>query len=256
MFSLVVQSLCFFAPTVRLDNGQKVSLHGTGPPVLFSGGLFGYMPHQLYSSLFKLMKRDVTFAVLEGVSPVTTETVDLVTKALAVDEIALFTHSSIDTDLLNSKKIKTAVLCDPVVMPEISLLKGGLAPPETDCEFPTIVLKAEKAYDVDTPGIPDMISPQLDMVNATIFPGVGHADILDDTWAEIGKATIPWMKGVENPPVPFNTWSFRSKNQASEFRKAYREEVANAALAHILKDMEVKQEEEDVEVVVIDQIIQ
>lgn len=237
MIAIVLASASFFTPTLRTQDGQRISLHGSGPPVLFSSGLFGTMPRRLYTSLFSQLTKELTLVVPEDVSVVTAATVDAVADALAVDKIALLSHSSIDSNILDSPRIKAAVLCDPVVLPNLDWMQGGLVPPTSSPSYPIRVLRAELAYDEETPGIPNMISPSFDEnvdVTERTFVGVGHADLLDDTWAKLGSDVIPWMKGAISPPAPFATWSMDARSKTSQLRKEYRANVAADIVTHLL----------------------
>lgn len=232
----IASSSSFFTPTVRTQSGLRVTLHGTGPPAVFSSGLFGTMPRQLYSDLFRELSSDVTLAVVEDVGPLTSDVVEEIADALSVDRIGLVSHSSIDSNILQSTRIQAAVLCDPVVIPNLIWIRGGLVPPESSPEFPVRILKAERAYAEDTPGIPRLISPtiQSDRVSERTFADVGHADLLDDRWAELGRQTIPWMKGLTPTPSRFDDWTFDAGKKASAMRDAYRREVAGEIVRTLL----------------------
>ena len=115
-------------------------------------------------------------------------------------------------------------------------MRGGLAPPPTDPRFPVRVLRAALAYEGDAKGIPDMISPQLDGASTRVFEDVGHADILDDTWAEIGPRALPFMRGTRSPTVSFASWANDQRTRPSDTRAAYRAAVADEILAHLLAD--------------------
>lgn len=233
---ILTMMTAFLAPSVRTPAGNRVTLHGTGPPVIFSSGLFGTMPRYLYTELFRHLSSDVTLVVPEGLTPVTPDVVDDIADALAVDRVGFLSHSSIDASILNSDRIQSAVLCDPVVMPKLDWTRGGLVAPDSTPDFPVLVLKAERAYHKETPGIPEMISPNLiaDDVQERTFESMGHADILDDTWAEIGRQSIPWMKGTDAPVSTFDVWSFDARRRTSEIRDAYRRDVAEEVINHVL----------------------
>lgn len=227
----------FLVPTVRTSTGQRVSLHGTGPPVVFSSGLFGTMPRRIYTQLFRLLRDDVTLVVLEDVAPVTGPAIDAIADALAVEDVALLSHSSVNVGVLRSDRVRAAVMCDPVVLPVLDVARGGLVPPDDATpRFPTRVLRAAKAY--ETNGIPEMVSPRLEGDTRT-FDGMGHADLLDDAWAELGPRVFPWMKGVAAPRAPFVSWSLDARTQTAEVRRRYREEVATEVRAHVLPDQVV-----------------
>ena len=53
MFSIVnfiVLGFQLFNPSIKLSSGKDLSLVGTGPPVIFSSGLFNTMPRFLENS--------------------------------------------------------------------------------------------------------------------------------------------------------------------------------------------------------------
>ena len=67
------------------------------------------------------------------------------------------------------------------------------------------------------------------------FDDVGHADLLDDTWAEWGTRAIPWMRGVVSRVADFDGWSLDEvRGGPRRVRQAYRRDVARLAAAHLL----------------------
>lgn len=234
-------SLSFLATNLPLRSGGSVSLHGRGPPVLFSTGLFGTMPHWIYSEFFKQMTPNVTMVVLNGPSPLTGDRIEEIADAVAVDRIGFFAHSSTDRLILDSSRVGRVVLCDPVVMPQLSL-PFQMISSEVVNPIPFLVLRAGQSYasieDGPSP-IPNYLGPQLpaESTDMTTFDGMGHADLLDDTWADLGASTIPWMRGPVSPTRPFREWtSTRSSLEISKARRTYRRSVAHRALDHFLRD--------------------
>lgn len=226
-------------PTVSIG-GQRASLHGGGPPVVFSSGLFGLMPRRIYSKLFQKLKADVTLVVLDDASPVTVETVEKVADVLGVEEVGFLSHSSFDGRILESHRVRTAVLCDPVTVPTLSAVGGvQLDKRKVDrASLDALVIKAAHTYDgVEGTPIPDYLLPNLASCREITFPGVGHADVLDDTWAEVAVRTFPFMSGARVPRTPFADWSFRREDptRLRELRDKYREELSDAATSHFLK---------------------
>ena len=211
--TLVLALPALFEPRVVLPSGQRVSLHGRGPPVLFSSGLYGLMPQRIYTQLFRELRDNVTMVVLDDARRVTAQVAEEVCDALAVDSIGFFSHSSFDANVLNTGRVRAAVLCDPVVV----------LPPPLDVDFPVLVLRAGKAY--DDPAIPPFLWPALDAAELHEYTDLGHADLLDDTWADVGPSVLPWMKGVAPARVPFSEWRFR-KSDVRGVRDAYRKDVA------------------------------
>lgn len=234
-------SLSFLATNLPLRSGGSVSLHGRGPPILFSTGLFGTMPHWIYSEFFKQMTPNVTMVVLNGPSPITGDRIEEIADAVAVDRIGFFAHSSTDRLILDSPRVRSVVLCDPVVMPQLSL-SLQMSSTEVVNPIPFLVLRAGQSYVSNDNGpspIPNYLGPQLpaETTDTITIDGMGHADLLDDTWAELGASAIPWMRGPANPTRPFRDWTFtRTSQEISKARRTYRRNVAQRALDHFLRD--------------------
>ena len=238
----LLPSIALFSTTIPLRSGGSVSLHGRGPPVLFSTGLFGTMPHWIYSEFFRQMTPNVTLVVLNGPSPLTGDRVDEISNAIAVDQIGFFAHSSTDRLALDSPRVGRVVLCDPVIVPQLSLT-FRMTSTEVSNPVPFLVLRAGQSY--ATSGgprpIPDFLGPRLpsESTNTVTFEGMGHADLLDDLWADLGASAIPWMRGPVSPVRPFREWTPSPRgpqNELSRARRAYRAEVAERAVAHFLDD--------------------
>jgi hypothetical protein len=242
---LLPTAAAFLAPTVKLpDSGQTLSLHGSGPPVVFSSGLFGLMPRRLYTKLFALLGDHVTLAVLDDAAPVTATVVEGAADALGAEQVGFLAHSSFDAAILASKRVRRSVLCDPVVLPELDL-RSGLTSPRVTARGDVLQLRAGHAYDGagGQAPIPEFLSPTLAstaVATRVTLPEMGHADLLDDPWAELGPRVLPWMRGASAPAVPFGEWTFqrgRGRDEVREARAAYRARVAELARAHLLDDV-------------------
>ena len=150
------------------------------------------MPHWIYSDLLNAMTRNMTIAVVNG--PLTGERVAQIADALAVDQVGLFAHSSTSRGVLESPRLRAAVLCDPVVLPDVTF-PMTLTSPSVDPVGPILVLRAERSYDDegdDAPPIPPYIGPSLpeEVTTTVTLPRMAHADLLDDVWAEFGAQSI------------------------------------------------------------------
>ena len=141
-FTVVLLSLSFWNPSsVVLPHGKRASLHGSGPPVLFSSGLFGLMPRRLYTKLFQELSQNVTLAVIEDASATSATDVSGLAYSLGVDGVGLLAHSAIDVNVLQSPHVRAAVLCDPVVLPRWGSAFGA-SPPEPELAGDVLILKA------------------------------------------------------------------------------------------------------------------
>lgn len=218
------------APTTRLRTGQRVSLHGSGPPVLFSSGLNGLLSRRVYSDLFRNLETNVTLVVLDDAAPVTAAVATDAADALGVDKLGFLAHFSVDASILDSERIGAAVLCDPVSMPTFGL--NGLTQPSRQTRFPVLVWQTELAADADA-RLPPFLAPNIDREALTVrtFDGVGVADLLDDAAADISKRALPWMRGAAAPVARFADWQFdRDRARGVDaLRGAYRAAVARSA---------------------------
>lgn len=241
---LVVASLSlnFFPTRVPLPGGGSVALYGRGPPVVFSSGLFGTMPHWIYSDFLDLLSRNVTIAIAPG--PLTGARIDEIATALAVDQVGLLAHSSTDRGVLESPRLRASVLCDPVVLPDMTF-PMTVASPSVEPFGPVLVLRAERSYAEegdDAPPIPPYIGPSLpeESTEVVTLARMAHADLLDDAWAELGAQTIPWMRGTAGPTRPFAEWTYSRRagggSEVAAARRDYRRDVAARAAAHLLGD--------------------
>lgn len=218
--------------TVIENRDQKLLLFGTGPPVAFSSGLYGVMPRRLYTEVFANMIDNVTLVVETDIAPLSANKFESMRELLAVDKLSLFSHSSVDADILRANTLNKAVLCDPVSLELPIVGRGKLA--EDKHKF--LTLRAGVAY--ETNGIPEYLNPFATTTETKIFQNMGHADLLDDSWAELGPRVLPWMKGMQIAPrsMPFQDWQptiFNQKHQ-KESRESYRKTVATLAVEHLL----------------------
>lgn len=228
--------------TVRLPNGGgTVGLYGNGPPVVFSSGLFGLMPRRIYTQLFRELRNDLTLVVSQDVTPVTAALVEDMADALSVDHVGFFAHSSFDADILRSSRVGRAVLCDPVTFPDWTL--SGFEATRVDNADPVITVRAENAYEAATSPIPRFLAPSFTGDHDEVcVQNVGHADLLDDPWADMGPRLMPWMRGMSAPRVGFSEWNRVRATSSRTFataRAEYRTRVASLLRTHFVQDTEV-----------------
>ena len=225
----------FFNPSVKLSSGRTATLNGRGPPVLFSTGLFGTMPQQFYNEVIKNLKHNVTVVTLDGIMPIMPKDIIDLADTLKVDTITYVGHSSFNPDLLETDRINNALLIDPIVIPSLDIngiLSGGLNNIEgrsVTVDYPVVVIKSEKLYQskLDLPTWQELkINGD---VQSEIYDGVGHPDILDDTWANVAKSTDLWGT-AQGQTMTFKEWKYDTKNTIPSIRKEYRQYVSNKIL--------------------------
>jgi len=175
----------------------------------------------------------MTVVTHESVMPLTGQTVQSIAAALCVDNVGLFAHSSMDASILNSGVVHRAFLCDPVVLPSWSPGRGFFSPTFDDIDCRIKIVHASMAYDDAETPIPDYISPDTFSRESELLTivNVGHTDILDDAWADVGTRLIPWVSGTTAQSSSYDTWS-RSNAQEErnpKRRAEYRREIASLA---------------------------
>lgn len=225
IFSTIVSG--FITPTVKIESGNKLSISGKGPPLLFSSGLFGTMPRFIYNDFINNLKKNATVITIDGVDTIKETTIDEVCNALLVDKIDYISHSSFFPEVLSNDKINRVVLLDPINLPQISL--DGLTKPSIDLKMPTLIIKAEKLYN-GTKQLPKIQEPDfLGYYIEETSKDVGHIDILDDNWVNIGKTTGIW-ETLEGTVKDYNSWTGISNNNIRDLRKQYRQSLAKKIL--------------------------
>jgi len=241
MFSIVnfiVLGFQLFNPSIKLSSGKDLSLVGTGPPVIFSSGLFNTMPRFLYNDLVNKLKHNVTVVTITDFSPLTKSDVNDIANTLNVNQVSYISHSSFNPEVLESDKINKAILVDPICLPQVNV--GTFSQIDVDrvnidVKFPVMILKAEKLYEgVKT--LPEWQDPEINgIVYSEVVENVGHPDLLDDVWADVAKSLGFW-ETAQGDKMDFKDWKFIKNNNVKEIRKNYRDYVAEKTLDFINND--------------------
>lgn len=223
-FSLLLcASPTFFfnaAPQVRVENGRTAKLFGSGPPVVFSPGLLGLASWRFYLSFIDELKPNLTVAVLPG--PISVTDVERVADAIGAQEVGFLSHSALDANVLESPRVRRSVVCDPIGLPWSRL--------DVQAAHPTLEVRANLLY-------ADNALPQFNQVRvsgedvAREAYDAGHADLLDDTWAELAARSRLWSSVDGDPPqVSYDEWSSkdaRKKRDGRGQRREYRTALAS-----------------------------
>lgn len=227
-----------FPAKVKLSTGDSIRIRGNGGrPVVFSSGLFSLIPSNTYSDLFRTLEKNITIITSDSIRPMNRELFEEIAAALNVETLGLFAHSSFDADILrDSPVLESAVLCDPVVVPDNVFLRR---PVVNTNENRILVLKALRSYQEeggDSYTIPQFVDPLFEgtFVNEYVFPDVGHACLLDDRYSNQGANIMPWLKGPKPRRVTFDDWRASRINVdlRRKIRKNYRKTIAGMAIAH------------------------
>lgn len=236
MIYIVIGILSFFYPSAKLNSGKKITIKGNGQPVLLSTGLFGTIPQLFYSNLINNLKHNFSIIEINGYNPIVKEDISDIVNSLSVSSIGYISHSSFNPDVLETCKINSAVLIDPICIPRIS--PQGIQPRDIYINYPIQIFYAEKLLHNGTP-LPDWQRPNFYgsiNIKSEIIKDVGHPDILDNYWADIAKGLKLWST-AENELVDFNKWTYTNSNSIKRTRMEYRKLVANRCIEFIGKDI-------------------
>tara|TARA_B100001093_G_C26844221_1_gene1021991 strand:+ start:2856 stop:3581 length:726 start_codon:yes stop_codon:yes gene_type:complete len=213
----------FFNPHAKLSSGKTATLMGNGPPVLFSTGLYGTMPRFFYNEFVSDLKKNFTIVTIEGLDPIKPQDIDDVADAIKTDTLAYISHSSFEPEILESKRINTAIMLDPISIPKVSF--NGVEQHSVSFDYPALVIKAGKLYDAKAP-LPEWQNIEMNGdVKYETYEDVGHPDILDDNWANIAKQIGLWEM-VEGEMMSFKDWKLNGKNSIPQIRKQYRKDTS------------------------------
>ena len=218
----------FFNPSIKVSSGREITLNGNGPPVVFSSGLFGTMPSQFYSSFINEIKKNMTVVTFNDFGIVNKKDFEDVVESLGVTEAGFVSHSTFSPDVLSSEYLSGAVLCDPIILPKITLFGGQSNLIKSNAA--TLAIKAEKTYDSEF-SVPDFQIPMMtNDYSEEIYSDVGHIDILDDFWANIGMQTNFWQ-GPTSEKITFKSWNKNKintgKTNIKKIRETYRKFIAS-----------------------------
>lgn len=234
MLYIFASFFLFLNPKIRLNSGKKITISGIGPPVLFSTGLFGTMPHFFYSNFIKDLKKNFSIIEVSGYKPIIKQDIYDIVNALSVTSIGYISHSSFNPEVLETDKINSALLIDPICVPSLS--PSGFQTRDIYVKYPIQIYYAEKLLITETP-LPEWQKPNFygDIKNE-IVKDVGHPDILDNFWADFAKRLNLWGT-AENKLIDFNKWTYSNSNTIKATRMEYRKNIANYCIRFIGKDI-------------------
>jgi len=230
MFTILFILISFFNPAIRLQSSRKIILSGTGPPLLFSPGLFGIMPSFLYNNLLYKLKKNFTIITFNDFKMIEKDDITDITKSLLVKNIAYLSHSSFNANIFDNNKINCAVVLDPICLPDISFFY--ISNKKINIKFPLLEIRAEKLYNYD-PKLPNWQRPEfIGNSSQYVYKNVGHPDILNNNWATLAKDYGFWdtTDGIEQS---FEDWKL-DKNSIKEVRNQYQQYIANKIIKFIL----------------------
>ena len=214
---------------LTLANGRTARVTGSGPPLVFSGGLYGFMPSLAYSHVLNDLRKTHTIVTTDGGRLARAEFEQIADK-LAAERLGLVAHSAFDPTLLASERLEAAVLCDPACTPSVATSPPFMVAPRFDVEERRVrMLFAQRAIEGDQPFVPEMFVPVLEgsSVERLEYADAGHADLMDDFFADAAsRLGIHGLADGRTPPLKaFGEWAPAPDVSNAKERKAYREWV-------------------------------
>jgi hypothetical protein len=213
---------------LTLTNGRTARVTGSGPPLVFSGGLYGFMPSVAYSHVLGDLRKTHTIVTTDGGRLARAE-FEQIADTLAAERLGLVAHSAFDPTILGSDRLEAAVLCDPACTPIVASSPPFLAAPRFDVEARRVrVLFAQRAIEGEHPFVPELFVPVLEgaSVERLEYADAGHADLMDDFFADAAsRMGIHGIADGRAPPLrAFGEWSAAAAPEVakSKERKAYR----------------------------------
>lgn len=202
-------------------------MSGRGPPCVFSGGMWNAAPKFMYSDVIRRLKQNFTVVTLSGKIDLTC--VDELASSLGVDQMVLFAHSAFDPAILQSERLRGAVVCDPVSRPALGM--SGVQSQTVQAACPVLTLRAGYLCNSSLPAwnVPVIAGDVTDEV----LDGFGHTDLLDDTWANLASSSGIWQT-VEPLRQSFEEWRSVKKDVVNTPRTFYRERLTQAAISFLL----------------------
>lgn len=199
--------------------GIKVTSQGCGPPVLFATGLRNLMPSTGYSQFLNILAQDMK-VIHYRQGPLDENIMEYISNYyVGGDKVSYIGHSSLSPSIMQSNLIDRAVLLDPSATPsgfDINLQRWTAQRIRPSCDV--LVIDAE--YTLQT-FVPDGFNLIVSGASRQTSFGVGHADILDDFYAETCH-----QLGIRG-------CSFRSN--ARTIRSRYRKDVADQAIRFLIQ---------------------
>lgn len=239
MINTLFFMISFLTPSFKLSSKKTIYLKGSGPPLLFSTGLFGGMPNFLYSNIQNKLSKNFTLLLNKDYKPFILDDIEEIKEEINVDCLSLFSHSSIDSTILESPIFNKMILCDPIVIPNINF--NGFSNKKIKNTANILVIKAEKLYNSDRelPSYQNPIFSKNKQYSEIIYSLVGHPDMLNNYWADLAVKTQLW-RGVKNKPKRknFKDWKYidfnNNKKEIYKYREIYRKFIVNETINFIL----------------------
>lgn len=227
LLSQAVHAALFNSASVDISTGKKVKMTGSGPPVVFSGGLYGVTTWRMYDSILSRLCQNFTMALVPGICR--SEDVTAFADAVGVDRVGFLSHSSFDASILQNSNVQAAILNDPITIPGM---------PSVYTQVPTCVLRSGLLFHGNRLPEFNRLTIHGDVTDLT-FHDAGHTDMLDDMWASMAEKTDFWDT-IQPIPQSFSDWSFAEKKKSvSGTREKYRCWIVERTNSFLLRSNDI-----------------
>ena len=139
----------------------------------------------MYNDFLKLLKPHFTIILPNG-KPLMESHFDEIVETLNVDKVGLLSHSSFDYRILEKSNVEGAICIDPVSLPS-SFSFTNVSPQHISPHCKTMIIKTNKSQESNIPFIPYGFNLEVESKDLVEYPMIGHVDLLDDMWANVGK---------------------------------------------------------------------
>ena len=180
----VLLTTCFKTQQIKLNSGKVHKMKGSGPPVIFSTGFYGSMPSLLYDTLLNEVAKDFTVIYPRTAEILTKDVFEDISEAINVDKVGFISHSALDYNILKSDRLHSAILIDPVTVPEFYFSEELLTDRTIETDVDILQIKTDLSQDTKIKFIPDGFNLNVKNKYIKHYPDSGHCDLMNDMWAE------------------------------------------------------------------------
>ena len=216
---------------LKTKSNKVITLEGNGPPLLFSTAIYDLVPNKFYSNFQNMLKTNFTVINSNDFKSLQSIDVEEIAMSLGVESIALFSHSSISGDILNSEYLNSAVLCYPISHPNMNL--DGISKKYMECKSPILIIEGNDSKFADR-NIPDFQFPNIEgNIEKLTLDNFNQIDILDDFWIDAALKTNLWEKNSIST-TNFSDWDINNNIKINKKQKDYNNKLISSKCSEFI----------------------
>ena len=192
MWVFSCSAFTFFPRPIITSTGRRVRIDGSGPPVVFSGGLHGMLGRDVYKSFLSGISTEFTIVTNVGSRAIRKSDVEDIADRLNVSRVGFVAHSSFDTDILGSDRVFRSALVGPNAVPELCGVPIRPRRRRVKCRHPVLVASNRVPDGALAESVFNMFMIDFTDGNTTRrqYTCADHWDLMDDPWASFaGRVT-------------------------------------------------------------------